>query len=177
MTDVTYMFAMSLDGFIARPDGAFDWLENFPANADFDFDAFLSSVSGIVMGRGSYDAARAGGRWDYGRWPCVVATNRPLGDAPDGVAGMAGEPRALLDNLRERGADGRIWMFGGGALALQFMQKGLLETVEIGVIPVILGSGIPAFGVASSDIWLELEFAKSLANGAVHSRYRVRRPA
>ncbi len=175
MSDVIYMFAMSLDGFIARPDGAFDWLENFPANADFDFEAFLGSVSGIVMGRGSYEAARSGGGWDYGRWPCAVATHRPLADAPDGVEAVSGDPRALVDNLRNRGVNGRIWMFGGGDLALQFMQAGQLDTVEIGTIPVILGTGIPAFGQAKSDVWLQLEFAKSLANGAVHSRYSVRK--
>lgn len=174
--DVIYMFAMSLDGFIARPDGAYDWLENFPANADFDFDAFLDSISGIVMGRGSYEAARSGGGWDYGRWPCAVATHRPLADAPAGVETVAGDPAALLANLRDRGATGRIWMFGGGELALQFMHAGLLDTVEIGTIPVILGKGIPAFGVSTSDVWLDLEFAKPLANGSVHSRYTVRKP-
>lgn len=175
-TDVIYMFAMSLDGLIARPDGAVDWLETYPANADFDFDAFLASVTGIVMGRGSYDAARRGGGWDYGRWPCTVATHRPIDDAPGGVEALAGGPEALLDNLRKRGAGGRIWMFGGGDLALQFIRAGLLDTVEIGTIPVILGDGIPAFGHARPDVWLDLEFAKPLSNGAVHSRYRVRKP-
>lgn len=179
--DVVYMFAMSLDGFIARPDGAFDWLENFPADADFDFDAFLASVTGIVMGRGSYEAARSGGGWDYGRWPCTVATGRPVDGLPDGVEALDAPPQGLLDNLRRRGAGGRIWMFGGGDLALRFLQAGLLDTIEIGTIPVILGRGIPAFGHPAehpaADVWLDLDFAKPLANGAVHSRYTVRNQA
>lgn len=62
--EVIYMFAMSLDGFIARQDGSFDWLDDYPADADFDFDSFLASVSGIVMGRGTYDVIRRDGRWD-----------------------------------------------------------------------------------------------------------------
>src|SRR5690606_1042677 len=99
--------------FIARPDGSVDWLDNYPANADFDFDAFLNSVTGIVMGRGSYEAARRMGSWDYGRWPCVVATHRPIDDLPKNVATMAGPPAALLDELRRMGANGRIWLFGG----------------------------------------------------------------
>lgn len=172
--DVIYMFAMSLDGFIARPDGSVDWLETYPANADFDFDAFLDSLAGIVMGRGSYEAARRGGNWDYGRWPCAVATSRPIKDAPHGVEAVHGGPQELLDNLQGRGAAGRIWMFGGGDLARQFIETGLLDTVEIGTIPVVLGEGIPAFGASGADAWLDLEFAKPLANGAVHSRYRVR---
>ena len=174
-SDVIYMFAMSLDGFIARPDGSFDWLENFPADADYDFDAFLDSVTGIVMGRGSYEAARSGGGWDYARWPCAVATRRPITDAPEGVEGVNGAPAELRDNLRRRGVNGRIWLFGGGDLAQQFIEADLLDTIEIGTIPVILGSGLPAFGQVAKDAWLDLDFAKPLANGAVHSRYRVRR--
>jgi dihydrofolate reductase len=172
---VIYMFAMSLDGFIARENGAFDWLENYPADADFDFDTFLDSIGGIVMGRGSYEAVRKGDGWDYSRWPCIVATNREIANLPDGVEAMAGEPQALLDNLRDRGASGPIWMFGGGDLAGRFMQAGLLDTVEIGIIPVILGKGIPAFGTPNADIWLDLEFAKPLKNGSVHAYYKVRR--
>ena len=175
---VIYSFAMSLDGFIARPDGSYDWLENFPANADFDFDAFLDSVTGIVMGRGSYDAVRsAGDNWDYARWPCAIATRRPLIDAPDGVEAVNGGPAELLENLRNRGATGLIWMFGGGDLARQFIQAGLLDTIEIGTIPVLLGKGLPAFGSLGSDAWLQLDFAKPLSNGAVHSRYKVTKPA
>ncbi|MEO9340191.1 dihydrofolate reductase family protein [Mesorhizobium sp. SB112] len=171
--DVIYMFAMSLDGFIARPDGRVDWLDNYPADADYDFDTFLNSLSGIVMGRGSYEAARRASDWHYGRWPCTVATRRPIADAPQGVETVAGGPRELLDNLRSRGATGRIWMFGGGDLARQFIDAGVLDAVEIGTIPVILGEGIPAFGRNGEDAWLKLEFAKPLANGVIHSRYSV----
>jgi dihydrofolate reductase len=173
--DVIYSFAMSLDGFIARPDGSFDWLDNFPADADFDFGNFLASLSGLVMGRATYDVVRRHEEWPYAKFLTVVATRRPIADLPEGVEAMAGDPQALLDNLRRRGAKGRIWMFGGGDLARQFMDAGLLDTIEIGTIPIILGSGIPAFGGAQPDRWLDRDFAKPLKNGAVHSRYRVRK--
>lgn len=176
-SEIIYMFAMSLDGFIARPDGSFDWLDDYPADADFDFDSFLASVSGIVMGRGSYDAARRDGRWDYAKWPCVIATSRRVEDLPDNAEVLAGKPAELVARLRERGADGRIWMFGGGELARQFLDAGLLDTIETGIIPIVLGAGIPAFGGAQPDRWLDLDFAKPLANGAIHARWRVRRPA
>lgn len=172
MSEIIYMFAMSLDGFIARPDGAVDWLEKFPADDDYDFDSFMNSLTGIVMGRGSYEAAMD--NWLYDRWPCVVATNRPIDDLADNCEAIAGGPAELLANLRKRGADGRVWMFGGGDLVRQFLDAGLLTTIEIGVIPVILGSGIPAFGGKQPDRWLDLEFGKPLANGAIHLRYRVK---
>lgn len=174
--DAIYMFAMSLDGFIAREDGSFDWLDNYPAEADFDFDAFMASITGIVMGRATYDVVRRHEEWPYGAYPTLVSTRRPVADLPSGVEVMAGSPQELMDNLRGRGANGRIWVFGGGELARQFMEAGLLNTVEIGIIPVILGSGIPAFGGTQPDRWLDLDFAKALANGAVHARYRIRRP-
>ena len=175
MNDVVYMFAMSLDGFIARPDGSFGWLDEFPADAEFDFPAFEASVTGIVMGRASYDMTRRGGEWPYARWPVVVATHRPPADLPEGVETIGGAPADMQARLRKMGAAGRIWMFGGGALARQFMEAGLLDTVEVGIIPVLLGAGIPAFGGDRPDRWLDLEFAKGLENGAIHARYRVRR--
>ncbi|PWK63889.1 dihydrofolate reductase [Aminobacter sp. AP02] len=169
------MFAMSLDGFIARDDGTFDWLDNFPADDDYDFSAFMDSLSGIVMGRATYDVVRRHDEWAYARYPCLVATSRPLDNPPESVEALAGSPAELLDNLRARGATGRIWLFGGGDLARQFMDAGLLDTIQIGTIPEILGSGIPAFGGKQGDRWLDLAFAKPLANGAVHAQYRVRR--
>lgn len=173
--EIIYMFAMSLDGFIARQDGRFDWLDDYPADADFDFDTFLSSVTGIAMGRGTYDAVRRDGRWDYAKWPCVVATNRPVADLPRNAEALDGTPAELISNLRKRGAAGRIWLLGGGELARRFMETGSLDTLELGIIPVIIGSGIPAFGGAQPDRWLDLDFAKPLANGAVHARWRIRR--
>ncbi len=175
MNDVIYMFAMSLDGLIARTDGAIDWLDEFPADADFDFPAFEDSVTGIVMGRASYDAARRHPEWHYARWPVVVATRKPLSDPPANVRAVEGSPADMLARLREMGAAGRIWMFGGGVLARQFMDAGLLDTVEVGIIPVVLGHGIPAFGGAQPDRWLELDFARPLRHGAIHARYRVRK--
>lgn len=176
-TEIIYMFAMSLDGFIARQDGSFDWLDDYPADAEFHFDSFLASVSGIVMGRATYDVTRRDGRWDYAKWPCVVATSRPVEDLPDNAEVLAGTPAELVARLRERGADGRIWILGGGDLARQFLDAGLLDTIEIGIIPIVLGAGIPAFGGPQPDRWLDLDFAKPLANGAIHARWRVRRPA
>lgn len=175
MSDVIYMFAMSLDGFIAREDGTFDWLDNYPADAEFDFPAFEDSVTGIVMGRGTYDVVRRHETWPYSRWPTLLVTRRPVDGLPENTETFSGKPQAMLDRLRDMGAAGRVWILGGGDLARQFMDAELLDIVEIGTIPVILGSGIPAFGGAQPDRWLNLEFAKPLKNGAVHARYKVRK--
>ncbi|MDH6234451.1 dihydrofolate reductase [Mesorhizobium soli] len=173
--DVIYNFAVSLDGFIAREGGSFDWLNDFPADNEFGFDAFMASVTGIVMGGRTYDVVRRHSEWAYGDYPCLVATSHAPHDLPSNTEAMSGTPAELIANLRDRGAKGRIWMFGGGDLARQFLDAGLLDTVEIGIIPIVLGSGIAAFGGKQPDRWLDLVFAKPLANGAIHAQYRVRR--
>jgi dihydrofolate reductase len=174
MPDVVYMFAMSLDGFIARHDGGIDWLDDYPPNADFDFDTFMGSVTGIVMGRDTYDVIMRLDHWPYDGVPTVVATRRPIGRLPGNTVAITGTPGEMLENLRKRGAHGRIWLLGGGDLARQFIDDGLLDAVEIGTIPVILGAGVAAFGGLQPDRWLDLEFARPLTNGALHSRYMVR---
>lgn len=174
-TEVVYSFAMGLDGFIARPDGSFDWLDAFPADADFDFDSFLDSLDGLVMARATYDVVRRHPEWPYARFRTLVATRRPMHDAPPGVSALAGTPAELLAAFGPSDKPRRIWMFGGGDLARQFLEAGLLDVVEIGLIPVVIGSGIPAFGGAQPDRWLDLDFARALRNGAVHLRYRVKK--
>ena len=118
---------------------------------------------------------KRGGRWDYAKWPCVVATSRAVDDLPANAEALAGKPDELVANLRSRGASGRIWVLGGGDVVRQFLDAGLLDTIEAGIIPVILGSGLPAFGGEQADRWLDLDFAKPLANGAVHARWTVRK--
>lgn len=175
-TETIYMFAMSLDGFIARENGSVDWLENFPADDDYDFTAFMASLSGIVMGRVSYEAARRNGSWDYGDFTTLVATSRTLNDLPQNAFAMQGSPAEMLAALQARDASsGRIWLFGGGDLVRQFLDAGLLDTVEVATIPVVLGSGVRAFGGPQPDRWLDLDFARPLKNGAIHARYKVRR--
>ncbi len=129
----------------------------------------MASVTGMVMGRNTYDVVRRNEAWACAKYPCVVATRRPLDGLPDGAEAE------LLADPRRRGAAGRVWILGGGEPARQFLDAGLLDTIEIGTIPIVLGSGIPAFGGKQADRWLDLTFAKQLANGAVYSQYSVRR--
>lgn len=174
MSEVVYMFAMSLDGFIANDDGSFDWLEQFPPDDGFGFDEFMAGITGIIMGRETYDVICSIPEWPYGPMPVVVATHQKFDDLPANTVAMAGNPHELIAQLRALGATGRIWLMGGGDLARQFLDAGLLDIIDIGTIPVILGSGKPAFK-NSSRHWLDLQSANALHNGAVRSIYRVKR--
>jgi dihydrofolate reductase len=170
-TTCVYYAAVSLDGFIAGPDDDISWLDPYPAE-DVGYAGFIAGISGLVMGRRTYEIVMRLGDWPHGDRPTAVATRRPLDGAPPAVFAVAGTPREMLAALRARGADGRIWLEGGGDLAGQFLADGAIDEIELGVIPVLLGRGIPLFGGVARP-HLALQWAKALPSGIVHVLYRT----
>lgn len=134
-----YHVATSLDGFIARPDGAYDWLVTDPS---IDFAALYREFDTAVMGRKTYEVAATQGG---GAMPGldVIVFSRTL------PAREGGGVRIVNDDAAEFVADlkaisgGDIWLFGGGALFRSLLDAGLVDTVEVAVMPVLLGAGIP----------------------------------
>ena len=142
--------ATSLDGFIARPDGALDWL---PAGGGepHGYDEFISSVDTIVIGRKTFETVLAFEAWPYGTRPVVVlsATLKEV-SGPEGAVCelMAGTPREVVDRLAERG---REHLYIDGGVTIQgFLRAGLIQRMTITRVPVLLGSGIPLFGSTTS---------------------------
>jgi dihydrofolate reductase len=163
--------AASLDGKIARPDGGVeDWLAaDFPAE-DFGFDAFLGSVDAILMGRGSYDAARRHGDWPYPGRPTIVMTTRKLQDPPHEVQARSGDMAAVAAELADRGHR-RVWIFGGGGIIRSMIALGRLDILEMALIPRILGEGIPLFPSGTGELALRLVKCEAKAKGALHLVY------
>lgn len=152
--------ATSLDGFIARPDGALDWLPGADVAADdFDgtppgdsgYDAFMAAVDVIVMGRATYDTVLDFGiRWPYPR-PVVVLTSRPLHTVPDG-ADVRRDQGPVTEVVRRLDADGFTHAYvDGGDVVQQFLAADLIDDMTITVAPVLLGQGIRLFGDLPSD--------------------------
>jgi dihydrofolate reductase len=135
-----YQVAVSLDGFIAGPNGEADWIVMDPS---IDFGALFKEFDTLVMGRRTYDVLAAPG--GYGIMPGfeVVVFSRTL--PPSARAGLAivnDDPRMVVAALKEKpGRD--IWLFGGGILFRSLLDAGLVDSVELTVMPVLLGSGIP----------------------------------
>ena len=134
-----YSVAMSLDGFIARRDGSFDWIENDPA---IDFGALFSEYDTAVMGRKTWDTAVAMGETGVGSMDTYVFSRSLTPETRKKTRISGDDPAAIVRELKKKpGKD--IWLFGGGELFHSLLRAGLVDTVEVAVIPVLLGDGLP----------------------------------
>lgn len=167
--------AISLDGCLAEADGGVDFLGELGGGGNSTYEEFYASVGSLVMGRTSFDQALEFG-WVYEGKPTAVLTHRPLPEqTPEGVF-AAGESdlEAILERLRAA-ADGRIWLFGGGDVARQFMAAGLLDELDLFVTPHVLGDGIPLWGPGSGYHRVALVSSEHLGQGMVRLRYEIMR--
>jgi len=165
--------ATSLDGFIARQDGALDWL---PANGGepHGYTEFMATVDAIVIGRKTFEKVVTFGDWPYGKKPVVVLSSRPTDlVAPAGAVCdvMAGTPHEVVARLSQRGM--KHLYIDGGVTVQRFLEAGLVQRLIITRIPVLLGSGIPLFGSVSRDIRLEHVATRSYPSGLVQSEYLI----
>jgi dihydrofolate reductase len=139
MRRVRYSVATSLDGYIARPNGESDWIIVDP---DVDFRALFQEFDIFLLGRKTYEATRnqKGGGAMPGMAVYVFSRTLRQEDCP-GVT-VSDRPEETIAALKAKpGKD--IWLFGGGSLFRSLLDLGLVDTVEVAIIPVLLGSGVP----------------------------------
>jgi dihydrofolate reductase len=162
--------ATSLDGFIARENGAIDWLPDNPE--PHGYDEFIASVDAIVIGRKTFETVLAFGGWAYGKTPVVVLSTKKL-KAPEGANCdfMSGDPRDIVAALEQRGIN-HIYVDGGVTIQ-RFLEAGLIQRMIITRIPILLGSGIPLFGPLPHDVRLTHVATRSFAEGFVQSEYTI----
>lgn len=171
MTQIVYRTATTLDGFIADPADSLAWLlrQQQSREGEARFDAFMREVGAIVMGATTYEwvLAHDDGAWPYTQ-PAWVMTHRELPARP-GVRFASGGVRELHPELATAAEGRQIWVVGGGDLAGQFADAGLLDEIVTSIAPVTLGSGRPLLPRR-----LDLELLEMLPNGAfIDARYRV----
>jgi dihydrofolate reductase len=165
-----YQVAVSLDGFIAGPNGEYDWIVMDPS---IDFAALFKEFDTAVMGRKTYEVMKAQGGHDAMPGIEVVVFSRTLPAAAHrGVRIFNDDPREIVAALKAKpGRD--IWLYGGGVLFRSLLDAGLVDTVEVAVVPVLLGAGVPLVppGAATK---LVLADQKTLpASGIVALSYSV----
>jgi dihydrofolate reductase len=161
---------MSLDGYIADRGGGTDFLTQDPT---YDGRTFMDAVDTAVMGRGTFEAAlRYGSGGMPGLKTYVCSRTLRQEDFP-GVA-VSGDAEGTVAALRaEDGKD--IWLVGGGLLFRSLAEAGLVDTVEVGVSPVLLGEGIPFLPPTPRSVRLALTQCQQYPSGMVILLYNVRR--
>jgi dihydrofolate reductase len=161
--------AISLDGYIARTDGAIDWLALVERpGEDYGYLQFHRSIDTIVVGRKTYDTALGFDPWPYADKRCVVMTHRPPA-AKHNETFFDGEPQALVAHLSAAGAQHAY--VDGGAVIQQFLAAGLITDLTVSIIPILLGEGIRLFGKTGRDLPLKLVASRSFESGLVQLEY------
>jgi dihydrofolate reductase len=164
--------ATSVDGFIAREDGALDWLPGDDVE-EHGYTEFMSTVDAIVMGRKTFETVLGFGAWPFEKKVIVLSSRASELVAPEGAdcEMMSGTPHEVVARLSERGL---THLYIDGGLTIQrFLEAGLIQRMTITRIPVLLGSGIPLFGPLTHDVKLEHVATRTYRGGLVQSEYTI----
>lgn len=181
-----YYCASSLDGFIAEADDTLAWLTGYQGSFDGEgaepmagsYDRFMEGIGALVMGSATYEFVLDEiETWPYPGLPTWVLTTRdlplPAGDDVDVRIGPASVPDAHAEMLAAAG-DRDLWVVGGGNVASQFADAGLLDEVQVTVVPVVLGTGKPLFDNRLPGGPMRLRSTRAFDTGMVELRYDVR---
>jgi len=167
-----YVFlGMSVDGFMARPDGDLDWLTSRGETAgDAGYTPFMAQVDHLVVGRATYETVRAFGSWPY-EGKQVLVLSRSLDDGADPrvrVLRSLDDAVAALDQAPAH----HVYVDGGRTVA-SFLAAGLIDDLTLTRVPVLIGEGLTPFGALPHDADLLHLSTDVLPGGLVQSRYRV----
>lgn len=170
MPRIRYQVAMSLDGYIAGPNGEIDWIT---ADPDIDFGALLAQFDTFLMGRRTFEVVRAMGSPASGETTFVFSRTLQPQDYPD-VTIVGDVSTDTVAPIRTQAAKD-IWLFGGGELFRGFVETGLVDTVEVAVMPVLLGGGLPLYSHTTRHVELHLTSHTAYGSGIVMLEYDVRK--
>lgn len=161
--------ASSLDGFIARPGGEYDWI---PEEPGIDWGEFLDRFDTVLMGRRTYDVVADEDEGLVGDMRTIVfSTTLDPGADPD-VEVTREDPRQVVEQLRtEEGKD--IWLMGGGVLFREFLDAEVVDLVEVAIVPKLLGEGIPMLAPWTGEAALQLQHREEYPSGIVLLRYEL----
>ncbi|HET7537489.1 MAG TPA: dihydrofolate reductase family protein [Candidatus Didemnitutus sp.] len=175
MRKLIYYVAASLDGCIARRDGAVDWLPTPTAKEDYGYAKFLGRVDTLLMGRKTYEQMLTFGPWAYGERKCYVLTRKWAGQRDVHAEFIGGNIATLVRRLkRQPGRD--IWLVGGGESAHACFEAGVVDEIILTQVPVLLGDGLPLFLPRETSDRLVLKDSHAFTEGLVQLSYEVDGP-
>jgi dihydrofolate reductase len=188
LSRTVYYCAATLDGYIAEADDTIDWLTSYDGTAGDEvepveggYDEFYEGVGALVSGSTTYEwilahMERSGGGWVYPGKTCWILSSRDL-SVPEGedIRIVNGSVAELNDEMRASAGDLDLWVVGGGNVASQFADAGLLDEVVVTVVPVVLAEGKPLFDRRLAGAPMKLTGAQPRSNGMVQLRYELSR--
>lgn len=168
----------SLDGFIARTDGALDWLMKHNIDGeDHGFDELIDTVDGIIMGRRSYEIISEFAHWPYSKPTIVMSRSLTQSDVPGDLQNKVHvsdlPPEYLAQTLALKGWKSAY--VDGGRLIQSFLAAGLIDDMTLTQIPILLGEGLRLFGSSPRDIDLELIKTAAFPSGLINTTYRIKK--
>jgi len=170
---VSVFIGTSVDGFIARPNGDLDFLPE-GGGEPHGYNEFIASVDAIVIGRNTFEKVLTFDGWPYASKRVVVLSSRPV-DLSLAIGGvveqMAGPPVDIVSRLAASGA--KHLYVDGGITIQRFLAAGLIQGLIITRVPVLIGDGIPLFGILPRDVRLRHVMTRHYPSGLVQSEYQV----
>jgi dihydrofolate reductase len=171
MRPVRYNVAASLDGFIATADGGYDWI---PEDDAIDFAALFAKVDTVLLGRHTWELVRQLGTtaWPANSRVYVFSSTMRRTSNPN-VTVVSSGAAEVVAGLRAEQGDGDIWLFGGGQLFSSLLAAGQVDRVEVAVVPVLLGGGIPLNPPGSPLTTMTLMDTTRYPSGIIMLNYSV----
>jgi dihydrofolate reductase len=170
MRKIIYGVGTSLDGYIARQDGSLDFLHLRPSN--YSMGPFFKTIDVGLMGRKTYEVGvrMSGGKFKSHGLRCYIfSRSLPEGER-DGAIFVREEPRRFVEELRKKEGKG-IWLAGGGELAREFLKEDLVDELYLGIVPVLVGGGIPLFAPGFPQRVFTLTESKTYSGGLIALKY------
>ena len=194
MSKAQYYCAASLDGYIAEADDSLAWLLEYEGSFEGDgvepgpmsdvgaYERFYEGVGALISGATTYefvlDHLAEDSEWPYKGKPCWVLSSRDL-PVPEGegvdVRIVNAKVTELYDEMIAAAGERNLWIVGGGNVASQFADAGLLDEVLVTVVPVVLGAGKPLFDRPLPGGPIQLMGTRVFDTGMVELRYEIRR--
>ena len=175
MRKVTFGCANSLDNYIAREDGSFDWIMHSD-EANQVMKDFWPRIDTMIMGRKTYDITKQfspKSKKPHGDLETYVFSRTLKPGTRDGITFLNGDPGEFVRELKQR--DGKeICIMSGGSLAKPLLEAGVIDEIGFNIHPVLLGAGAPLFYPMNKQIDLELIECRQFKNGCVYVLYRVK---
>lgn len=179
-----YLTATTLDGFLATEDDSVAWLDALGDINDTSYPAFIAGVGALAMGSATYEwilrhadtvAAELGSPWPYSQ-PAWIFSNRALPSLEGAdTRFVRGDVRPVHDAMRKAAGAKNIWIVGGGDLAGQFHDAGLLDEIIVQIGAVTLGKGKPLFPRRIVNPPLSLVAVRQIGSGLAELRFEVAR--